>query len=519
MRRLVLTAIVFLSLCSVVTVVTAVPDARIVISDATPQSETTVIDSPTTVDVTVSLAGGSPSAVELDSVAIVDESGTELKQVTTLGTLSQGGALTIPVTVTFTESGVRELTVDVRGTDENGADVTATRPLTIGVERAPPLLDVGSIDPVVGAETTLPVSIGNPTNDQLRNITLTVRGDGVTDRSTQRSITSLAPGDVVDRELVFIPETAGQAEAVVEVRYTTSAGSVTVAERPVSYAASELVTDLGVRVSDTGSSPTGDTSFDQPTGVPGGFGLDALLGGQPGGGDEADEPSSMGAGGQQLVLTNFGNAPVTSIVVTPRTADGDLPRIAVEESVQPGASTTADVDLRRVPAGTVTFSVSFETAATSQQQTLQYEHRPDAGDVTLTGASIEEIDGSTRISGNLGNPTGGTVTGVVVAVADTETVSPAYPQRDYFVGTLEPGEFAPFDVTATIDAEATTNVSVDVTFRVDGAIETQTFSLPYESPSGSDTTGSTVWRSVGFWLTGLGVVAGGAITAVYIRRR
>jgi hypothetical protein len=108
------------------------------------------------------------------------------------------------------------------------------------------------------------------------------------------------------------------------------------------------------------------------------------------------------------------------------------------------------------------------------------------------------------------------VTGVVLAVGDATGVSPAYPQRDYFVGTVEGSEFAPFELTARVDENAT-RIPVVVTYAVDGEVREETVPLPVAADL---VEGEQSDRSLplSLWL-GVAGVAVAAAAAVVVRRR
>jgi len=89
-------------------------------------------------------------------------------------------------------------------------------------------------------------------------------------------------------------------------------------------------------------------------------------------------------------------------------------------------------------------------------------------------------DGRLLVTGNAGNVGDGEVGGVVVTMDSNEHVSPAYPQRDYFVGTVEANEFAPFELTADVDAANASEIPVRVTYRTGGERVTENVTLPYD---------------------------------------
>ncbi|WP_255151317.1 AMP-binding protein [Halorarius halobius] len=202
-------------------------------------------------------------------------------------------------------------------------------------------------------------------------------------------------------------------------------------------------------------------------------------------------------------VTNFGNAPVREAVVVPAADDRRLPRQYVG-TLEPGESATVEVNLDSVrsPAN-VTARVDYQTGSETGSAVGAYDYRPPEGAIRLTGVSLS-LDGETlTLSGNAGNVGTGEVTGVVVAVGESEHVRPAYPQRTYFIGTVAGSEFAPFELTADIDAANASTVPVEVTYRSDGIERTTTVELPFERDAvADDAEGATTNTAV---VVGFGV--------------
>jgi hypothetical protein len=99
--------------------------------------------------------------------------------------------------------------------------------------------------------------------------------------------------------------------------------------------------------------------------------------------------------------------------------------------------------------------------------------------VTDVDLSVTD-DGRLLVTGNAGNVGDGEVGGVVVTMGSNEHVSPAYPQRDYFVGTVEANEFAPFELTADVDAANASRIPVRVTYRTGDERVTENVTLPFD---------------------------------------
>ncbi|PSQ43792.1 hypothetical protein BRD17_05425 [Halobacteriales archaeon SW_7_68_16] len=197
------------------------------------------------------------------------------------------------------------------------------------------------------------------------------------------------------------------------------------------------------------------------------------------------------------------------------------PAAAATTRRSPGESETATVSLVTVDRrGAVAFAVDYATGTERGQSTARFEYRPATGAIELTGVDLTLLDEDTlRIEGNAGNAGDATVRGVVLAVGDSPTVTPAYPQRDYFVGTVEGSEFAPFDLTATVDTANATTIPVRVTAVIDGETTTRTVALPYDEDLEPPDTGGGGFPTDLLIGAGLGAVLAGVVAVVLRLRR
>jgi len=109
------------------------------------------------------------------------------------------------------------------------------------------------------------------------------------------------------------------------------------------------------------------------------------------------------------------------------------------------------------------------------------------------------------------------VSGVVVAVGETEAVAPAYPQRDFFVGEVAGNAFAPFELAAVVGPNAT-HVPVEVRYAVAGDERTETVRLPVAGVDGADATPRGSSLPVGI-AAGVLVVLVSAAVGTVVRRR
>jgi hypothetical protein len=451
-----------------------VPDARLTVSDATVSPAQPVTGAPTTVEASVSLSAGSTSPVSLQRVALVDGA-TAVASATDLGALSAGGSLTVPLTTTFDDPSQRDLQVVVVGENETGAEVRATRPLTLVVESAPPLVEVRAGSGVAGTPSSVAVELSNPTTAAMRNVVVDV---GAGEASGRATVATLAGGASRTVNVSVVPESPGDLPVDATVRYTTAVGTVAETTESGTLSVAELREDVGIRVerASDAAATGGDGGLQEQLG--------SLVGGAAGGATNGQDGAGAGSEGDDperlaVTVTNFGNAPVRDVVVQPRSNGSTLDRYAVGR-LAPGASESVTVGLDRLPAGEIRFETTYAVGGASGVAAASYDYRPETGGIRVTGVNLTVDDGTLRIEGNAGNAGEATVSGVVLGVGESEHVSPAYPQRDYFVGSVEGSEFAPFELTADVDLANATSVPVEVTYVVDGVERTDRVELPLD---------------------------------------
>ncbi|WP_254537142.1 hypothetical protein [Halomarina litorea] len=477
-----------------------VPDARLTVSGVAVTPETPVTDAPVTADVTVQLAAGSPSPVELRDLFLADADGDRLVSATNVGALSPGGSVTIPLTTAFEEPGRKDLQVVVVGENDTGGEVRVTRPLTVVVEQAPPQVSLRPGRGVAGVERGVEVEIANPTTSPLRNIAVTVAGEGSEER---RAIATLAAGATETLNVSLTPGEAGERPVTATVEYTTARGTRATTNATGTLSVDPLREDVGVRVErvDAQQAATGDL----------GGQLGSLIGG--GGAAATQQSGDEESRGDRVsvTVTNFGNAPVRETVLAAQ-VDGETRARYGVGTLVPGASESVTVDLSTVGGGPVRFAVTYAVADRQGTAGTTYDYRAPNASLAVTGVNLTLEDGVLRITGNAGNTGRADVTGVVVSVGENEFVSPAYPQRDYFVGTVEGSEFAPFEVTARVDADNATSVPLQVRYTVGDEERVETVELPYDERLRSEPEG----ESFPLGLLGGAVVALGAAVALVV---
>lgn len=480
-RRLRLATLVVIGLLSISVITSGVavgvPAARVAVSDATVAPATPTAGAPTTVTATVRLSGGSTSAVTLDRVELVRSDDETVATVSDLGSLSAGETLTVPVTATFETPGEHDLRVEATVTDAEDDEVTVTRPVSVVIERGMPQVAFDIPNAVVGADSPVQATVSNPTNAAIRNLSVMINAPAEGERR-MREIPVLAAGATTTLNFSVRPQSTGQQQLRASVSYLTPAGTSAQMEQTRPIRVEPLANDVGIRVSRS-------TGGDQNAGGGVAGGLGGILGGQSDLQDSGSQTSSSEQGEVEVTVSNFGNAPINSVVVIPQTANGtvveEIGRIVVDETLSPGTASTVTIDTARAELiGQLRFAAAYELAG--EQRTVAAEfNRRAPGTVELTGVNLSVESGeSISVRGNLGNTGGSEISGVVVQVANTEYVTPVYPKRSYFVGTVGTSEFAPVELTASADLQNATEVPVRISYTVGAnrVVDTARIALP-----------------------------------------
>ncbi len=451
----------------------AAADARVTLTDTTVTPATPTVGAPVTAETTLRLSAGSDTSMTVESVRVVDpsEDGAVLGTATDLGRLSPGETLTVPVTFTVNESGSQDLRLVAVGTDSDGDRVEATRPLTVGIEPGAPQVEVETDRVVAGASSSVQATVSNPTTAPLRGVEVTVAGG-----ESRRTIPTLAAGASETVNLTAVVPDAGDGTVDLRTSYTLPNGVERETRTAAPVTVEPLRTDIGVRAQRPQSDDSGDAGGDL-TGLLGGGGTGAL---QP----QSESEGESSASRVDVTVTNFGNAAVDEVVLTVENSEGvrlgSVGRFALVDTLAPGEETTVAVDLSRVQSTDgVRFVAGYESPRGRNETTLLYDYRARRGEATLTGLDVSVADGGrVTIDGNLANVGDGEVTSAVVAVRPAEGIQPTYPQRDYFVGTVDGSSFAPFELTARADPVNASEVPLRVTYTVDGEQVTMNATAP-----------------------------------------
>lgn len=483
-------------------VVSPVPDVRLTVTDTDVQPATPTAGAPVTVPVSVDSSGGSTQPLTVDRVSLVDGNET-LATAGDLGALSVGDGITVPLTTTFDEPGVRNLTVVFEGTNDNGERVVARQPLTIPVEAGSPAVETRDVRAVEGVASAVEVVVANPTEATLRNIAVTVDGEGVEPIVDRRVVPTLASGATTNLSFDVRPDIAGETILRTNVSYTTAAGTEAALSDSAVLSAAPRESSVAVRV----RTIEAQEQSNQPN-------LDAGVGGFLDTGDQGDEQEGQ-EGDLRVTVANVGNAPITNVVLRPRAANRSLGARPVTDRLAPNSEQSVTVSLERTPPAEVVFEASYTVAGNESSAQATFDPFPDRGRVTVTGVDVQDSGDELEITGDVGNPGQAEVSGVVVRVANTDNVTPALGGQDFFVGAIEGNSFAPFELAATADENAT-DLTLEVEYLVAGDPRTETLQVPVTDVSRSSGDGGPpALLFVGILLVFLLLVG----TTIYLARR
>ncbi len=349
----------------------------------------------------------------------------------------------------------------------NASDPTATR-------RSPLQLRLSNPTLVADSGGRLRLTVSNPTATPLRNVSVDLRSSkgGVVGR---QFVPTVAAGGSTTLTFPVRPKSAGSTTYTVDASYTTAGGDRATASASRSIAVETLSDDVGVRVEPVANQPNRQGNVNSQLG--------SLVGNQ---GTTTSSSGSSQPQSARVTVTNFGNVPVSNAVVTPTLGNRSLPRYAINGTLAPGQSKSIVVSLANVRRSDgVTFRVTYDIANRSSQTSASYNYRPPTGDIALTGLNLSVTDGGLiKVNGDAGNTGEATVQGVVISVGRSDHVSPAYPERNYFVGSIEESGFAPFELTANVSGSGVSKIPLTVSYTVDGVRHTKHVTVPYERPSG-----------------------------------
>jgi len=480
-------------------VVSGVPDARLTVDSVSVSPGTPTAGEPLTVEATVASSVGSTDAVTIDSVTLTDGD-EDLAEASGIGALSPGDSVDAPLTTRLQEPGEYNLFIEVHGTDADGESVEVTRPVTVVVESGGPAIELTPETAVNGTISEVSTVVANPTEVPLRNIIVSYRGEGIVSLDDNQVIPRLAPGEETTVEGAIRPEQAGETELQAIISYTTPAGTTATRTRFRELTVDPLEPDVSIRISTAAPAEDSDN----------GIGVD-VPGLTTGNSQETDSET-----GAWVTVANVGNAPISTVRLDGQTRDRPLPVQPVANSLAPGEEETVQAPLERIGTAGLTFNATYTVAGAREETSVSLGELANRGSIRVTSIDVE-IDGEdATISGDVGNPGGEPVSGVVVGIDDAEWVGPAYPAGDFFLGEIDGNSFAPFELTATVDENAT-QVPLSVEYQVEGDQRTETVQFPVPDTGSEDGGSSVSWLVVFLMIVSASAI--GIVAVVNYRKR
>ena len=165
-------------------------------------------------------------------------------------------------------------------------------------------------------------------------------------------------------------------------------------------------------------------------------------------------------------FTNYGNVNVSDIELT-ATADEETIAQKYLFETEPDTSRSVAFDTEGLNGEEVTVTATYtaqeETYTTTTTHVVDY---PLAGEMRLTSIETTQSGSGVTIQGDSANIGNTDAESVLVSVEDTDNVSPTSPLGDYYIGTVEAGEFSTFELTAEVEG-ATSSVPVEIMYIVD----------------------------------------------------
>lgn len=353
-------------------------------------------------------------------------SANDVARVENPGGIPPGASIDVPLTASFDSPGTRELRVNVVGRTPGDELVRLQYPVVVTVRRGGPQVGIAVDDAVVGTEGRVRVTAANGEDSPVRNVRVSLSGTDASVRNETRVLPTLEAGGSQTFEFAVTPASPS-AELRADLRYTSAAGNTRVVSDSVTVDAEPLRESVQVSASTVG--------------------------------DGARPPVSV-------EVSNLGNAPLENPVVELSRDDTVLVRRPANE-IAPDGTRTVRLNVSDVDTGPLNVRVGYRTGGRAGEATTTVEYAANPGRVELTGVDYEMEDGRLHLSGSTSNVGLGPVESVVVRVVRTETVTPARPNPEYFVGSIPSSDFASFDVYAEVTPETET-VPLEVTYLADG---------------------------------------------------
>ncbi|WP_199517487.1 hypothetical protein [Haloferax sp. Atlit-12N] len=429
-------------------------------------------------EVTVNLSNVGDEAGEVTDVYLRDPSGTEYARAEDLGSLISGREMSVPMSVTLDEAGRKRLTVQAAIRGQSGEYTRVSYPIYVDVETPDEAaISFESLDPVAGDERSVGVTVANGDTDAISNVKLTLGGDASVD-DPKRVSASLAPGSHADYAYnVTFPE-AGEhtLRATVQYKTTTGATRTAIAEKTVTAESADIDTGLTATVAE-----------------------------------------SNGSSVIRTTLTEYGNVGLTDVQFR-AVVDGTVVERALVSDVDPKSSQTFALSGTDIPTGAVTIVAAYTAGgdAHTTETTIDYNPR-ELSNIELTGIEATRSGSTVTLSGDAANVGSTDADSVLMSVGDADGVSPAAPNGEYFVGTVESSEFATFELTADTGSNGSVDsLPVEIRYSAGGEQFVRTVDVDLESSESAAQGDAAASSSSGGGSSGLSVAALGLALAVAV---
>lgn len=181
------------------------------------------------IEPTVENFGSSSTGYFVDRVRIVEADGgphpEEYAEVKNVGTIPAGGDRSVPLSVSFDESGTYDLQVNVSGRDTDQDRVTRlSYPVSITVEERYPQLDIDADDSVAGVRANGSITVANSLSSPIESVELTVGGENVTVTNRREVLATVASNASRTVAFDYRADDDGRHRVTATLTYTTAGG-------------------------------------------------------------------------------------------------------------------------------------------------------------------------------------------------------------------------------------------------------------------------------------------------------
>ncbi|MFD1588803.1 CARDB domain-containing protein [Halorientalis brevis] len=455
---------------------TTAASTYVAVSNVTTSPENPAPGESVTIEPTIQNLRDSSDVVEVNVITVRSAGGTELVRLTDAGNVAPDSSLSVPLTTTFETPGTKQLRIHVIGEKPDGNSVHVRYPVTVSVEDHHPQLDMEANETAAGTEGTGTITVANGLSTTAQNVNVRLTSERLQLADDRFVVPSMESGESTTESFEFEAESAGSYPLTATMRYRVDGSAERVVEETITVDVERLRDNVLV---------------------------------------EATTPE-RGTSTIEVDVLNRGNVPIENVTISGESANATVPSKLISE-VSDGESVT-----RRVNA-TITGSTADVTMAANYDVGDQHRQARDAvriksvpGRIELTGVNVIRENGRLRVTGSASNVGATVADGVIVRVADTETVSPAPPSREYFVGSVPESDFVSFDVYA----RTTGNVSaipLTVSYRAKGTSYNRTVSVSTAGSVGNRTAQPVKSSSGGLLVPAIGGLVVLVIGAVVFR--